>query len=370
MSVDVVEQVRRLVEAFDEAVDDVSTDEVLQRVGGSEPGEPPHPPRRALKIDDRSEWRRLSVAAAAVVLVGGLVGALVWVNADRSGPSSDTAPPATQTPPSLPSQVTVPSDFGTADIVGTWIVTRRAHGVDDAGAQTFVPMTSPLPTYRFDNDGTVSAFDGCNSLVAPWSFTDGRFTTPEVTSVTVAASAMLCAYSDGNLRPTVGPSPQRLESIDGTITMVFDDQDGTTAHAQPLSDLPTPQVLAGSSWILAVDGPDIGVRFDRDGMVEFREGTTTCAAGSYTYGAGVLVLDLNASPDQCPQAPLDDLTARPLEVASFSDDYMADTILLVPATGGAVRLFPESVSTTTEVTARGDSSDTSPANTVDTGAGG
>src|SRR5687767_6990292 len=100
MSVDVVEQVRRLVESFDEVVDDVSTDEVLQRVGGSEPGEPPHPPRRALNIDDPSGWRRFNAAAATVALVGGLVGALVWVNADRSSPSSDTSPPPTQTPPS------------------------------------------------------------------------------------------------------------------------------------------------------------------------------------------------------------------------------------------------------------------------------
>jgi hypothetical protein len=362
MSVDVVEQVRRLVESFDELVDDVSTDEVLQRVGGPEPVEPARPPRRAFTIDDRSGWRRFSVAAA-VVLVGGLVGALAWANADPSVPSSDTPPPANQTPPS---QVTVPNDFGPADVVGTWVVTRRADGADDPGAQTFVPMASPLPTYRFDDDGTVSAFDGCNSLKAPWSFTDGMFTKPEVTSITVATSAMLCAYSDGNVNPTVGPSPERLESIDGTITMVFDDEVGTTAHAQRLSDLPTPQSLAGSSWILAINGPDIGVHFARDGTVEFRDGTTTCAVGSYTYDAAVLVLDLDASPDQCPQARLDELTGNPLEVASFSDDYMADTILLVPATGGAVRLFPASAST--ESTAQ--SSDTATASTANTIAGG
>ncbi len=541
MPVDVVEQVRRLVESFDEFVDDLSTDEVVQRVSaGSDSREPAHPTPADRSLDDRSSWRRFSLAAAAVVLVGGLVGALVWVNADRSTPSSDTPPPATQatvpagslgqfvwpapprgyatlddlitaftaevlawdpsdtervgdtnnqpqpqaltlvnepvggnvlviaipspqgwgfvqigeglsasvddgdtvavefastphaasssiearlsdgttitatatspgtfelpesvrlealvsalvvefdeqdnaiaatggtfasndaqTPPSLPSQVTVRRNFGTADVVGTWMVTRQERSVDDAASKMFVPLASPLPTYRFDNDGTVSGFDGCNFGVAPWSFTDGRFTTTELTNATAAASTILCEDSDGNPLPTVGPSPERLELIDGTVTMVFSDDDGITAHAQRLSDLPTPQGLAGSSWILAVDGPDVTVHFGRDRAVEFRDETTACAAGQYTYNAGVLVLD--ASLYQCTEARLDELTASPLAVASYSDDYMADTILLVPETGGAIRLFPESASTSTEVTARGDSSDTSTANTVDTVAGG
>jgi uncharacterized membrane protein len=542
MSVDVVEQVRRLVESFDEFVDDLSTDEVIQRVSGvSEFREPPPSPPTASVLGDRSGWRRLGLAAAAVLLVGGLVGALVWVNADRSAPSTDTPPPATrataptaslgefvwpapprgyttlddlvaafttevlawgpsetgrlgdtndrpqpqaltlvnerlggsvlviaipspdgwgfvqigdgglsasvdegetvalrftsaprtessslearlsdgttinatatapgrvelpesvrladlvsalvvdfdeqgnaigatggtfasndaQTPSPTPPQLTDPRNFAAADVVGTWVVTRRERSLDDTGTKAFVPMASPLPAYRFHDDGTVSGFDGCNSLVAPWTFIDGAFTTTEVTNATAAASAIDCEDSDGNPLPTVGPPPERLELIDGTITMVFTDEDGITAHAQRLSDLPTPRRLAGSTWILAVEGPDITVHFGRDGTVEFRVDTTTCAAGSYTYDADVLVLDLDASPDQCPEARLNELTGHPLEVASFSDDYLADTILLVPPTGGAVRLFPESA--TSESTAHADSSDTAAANTVDTVAGG
>jgi heat shock protein HslJ len=341
MSVDVVDQLRRLVESFDEFVDDVTTDEVVQRVGGSA-----HPAPSALDRDDRSGWRRFSLVAAAVLLVGGLVAALVWVNADRSSPSSSTSPPVTQ-------------DSTGMEFLGTWVVTRRQQNVDDAGSQMFVPLASPLPTYRFEPDGTVSGFDGCNSSVAPWSFNEGEFTTSELTNATAAVSTISCEDSDGNPLPTIGPSPERLELIDGAITMVFDGEDGMTAHAQRLSDLPTPRGLAGSSWILAVDGPDIAVNFGRDGTVEFRDDTVTCAAGSYTYDPGVLVLDLDATPHGCPDARLDELTPSPLEVASFSDNYMADTILLVPATGGAVRLFPESAST--EDTAGGDSGDTIPA---------
>jgi hypothetical protein len=535
MSVDVAEQVRRLVESFDEFVDDLSTDEVLQRVGGvSESGEPaPSTPPTTSRRSNRSSWRRFSVAAAAVILVGGLVGALVWVNADRSTPSSDAPPPATQattpaaslgefvwpapprgyttlddlvtafmtevlawapadtervgdtndrrepqaltlvnerlganvvvlaipspegwgfvqvgdgglsasvdedetvtveftptrgsvsssietrfsdgsamsstavtpgtvelpesirltelvsalvvdfddqgnvisvtggtfatdeaqTPSPTPPQGTGPGSFRADDVLGTWVVTRREQPVDDTGSRAFVPMASPLPTYRFD-DGTVSGFDGCNFVVSPWSFTDGSFTTTELTNATAAATTIGCDGSDGNPLPTVGPSPERLELIDGSITMVFEDEDGIAAHAQRLSDLPTPQRLAGSSWILAVDGPDITVHFGRNGTVEFREDATACAAGRYMLDAGVLDLDLDAPLHECTDARLDELTESPLEVVSFSDDYLADTILLVPETGGAVRLFPESASTSTEVTARGDANDTEPA---------
>jgi hypothetical protein len=532
MPVDVIEQVQHLVEAFDEFVDDVSTDEVLQRVGGvSDAGAPADPEAPPPHGAGRAGWRRFGLVAAAVVLVAGLVGALVWVSADRSTPSSD-APPQTgatvptvplgdfvwpapprgyttlddlvtafttevlawdpadtdrvgefndqpqpqaltlvnerlggnvvviaipspqgwgfvqvgngglnasvdddqtvalrytpstrsasstvearltdgttvtltastgrlelpesvrvgelvsalvvefdeqgnviaatgrtyapsdpQTPPTLPVQPAVPNSFDTVDVVGTWIVTRHERSVDDTGAKAFVPLASPLPTYRFDDDGTLSGFDGCNSMVARWSFTDGRFTTPEVTNATAAASTIRCEDSTGIPLPTVGPSPERLERIDGTITMVFTDQDGNNAHAQRLSDLPTPQQLAGSSWILAVEGPDVTVQLRHDGTVDFREDTTTCAAGSYTYDAGVLELDLEAAVDQCPDARLDELTANRLNVAVFSDDYMADTILLVPATGGAIRLFP----------ADGDSSDTATASPIETVDGG
>ncbi len=323
MSVDVIEQVRRLVESFEEFVDDLSTEEIGRPLGGTSDSDgATHPTPPPPNLEDQSGRRRFGLAAAAAVLVAGLVGALLLVNADRS------TPPAT-----------VPSSFSTADVDGTWIVTRQERQVDDAGSKGFVPLASPLPTYTFDNDGTLSAFDGCNSIVASWSFTDGEFA---VTDVTTAAAPTSCEDSDGTAAPIVEPPPTRLESIHGTTNMVFIDQDRITAHAQRLSDLPTPQRLAGSSWILAVDGPDVSVQFGRDGTIEFREDTMTCATGLYTYDAGVLVLHLDPAIDECSDAPLDELSASPLIVAYFSDAYVADTILLVPETGGAVRLFPAS----------------------------
>jgi hypothetical protein len=523
MSVDVIEQIRRLVESFDECVDELRLDEVLDRVGGV--SEQPSPPRpTALNVEDRAGWRRFGLAAAAAVLVAGLVAVLVWVNAGRSTQPSDTPPPATRnsapaafgefvwpapprgyanlddlvtaftaevlawapadtdrvgdindrrepqsfrlvnerfnadvllvaTPspqgwgfaqiggrgldasvegdtvavrfppapgavsssvvarlsdgvivngsPAAPGRFVLPgavrldqlvsvlvvelddrdnvidalggtftpndaetsptapeptspkgpvaTSFSRADVVGTWIVTQREHSVDDTGSKAFVPMASPLPTYRFDNDGTLSGFDGCNSLVAPWTFTDGQFTSSEVTNATAAASTILCEDSNGNILPTVGPRPQRLESIDGTTTMVFTDDD-ITAHAQRLSDLPTPRSLGGSHWILAVDGPDVTIRFTADGTVEFADDTTRCATGTYTYNTGVLILDVEAAPDQCPHARLDQLVGHPLDVATFSDHYATDTILLVPPSGGTTRLFPEAGADTSETT--------------------
>lgn len=272
---------------------------------------------------------RILLAVAAAMVVAGC------------GAGDDALSPADSTVGGGSSRTVIPS-FGRTDVVGTWIVTRREHGVDEADTRVFVPMASPLPTYRFDADGSLSGFDGCNSHVAPWSFTSGRFTTTESTNATAAATAILCEDSNGHQLPTVGPSPERLEQMDGTIIMVFAGEDGITAHAQRLSDLSTPPALAGSTWILAIDGPDVTVEFGRDDRVEFRDDTSTCAAGSYTYDVGVLVLDLETTPDQCPGAGLDARTQRRLEVASYTDRYVADTILLVPATGGAVRLFPAS----------------------------
>lgn len=87
MSTNVREQLRQLAEAFDEFVDDVSVEELIGRpgvTGGAEDSAWIEP-----NADDSAgapTWRRFGVAAAALLLLLGMAGALATV--DRGSPES------------------------------------------------------------------------------------------------------------------------------------------------------------------------------------------------------------------------------------------------------------------------------------------
>ena len=87
MSTNVREQLRQLTEAFDEFVDDVTIDNVLghEALTGSDLDSA----WIESEVDDSAErpaWRRFGLAAAVLLLVAGLAGALAI--ADRGGPES------------------------------------------------------------------------------------------------------------------------------------------------------------------------------------------------------------------------------------------------------------------------------------------
>jgi hypothetical protein len=97
MPIDVLEQVRQLAEAFDEYVDDVSIDDVIGDTDGIGREEPP-PTRLRSDLGHDRAWRRYGVAAAAVLLVAGLVTALAWIDRGGSKHTSSSPPPLTEAP--------------------------------------------------------------------------------------------------------------------------------------------------------------------------------------------------------------------------------------------------------------------------------
>ena len=104
MSTAVVEQIRQLAAAIDEVVDDISVAEVRNRVGPPIPfHDVEQPTGDAAAIGSRSSARHLSIAAAWVLLVVGVVGTLVWV--ERNGP-----PPSATPSPST--AAAAPASFG------------------------------------------------------------------------------------------------------------------------------------------------------------------------------------------------------------------------------------------------------------------
>lgn len=272
MPVDVVEQVRRLVEAFDELVDDVSADEVVQRVsGGTDSREPTHPtPERS---PDRSSWRRVSLAAAAVVLVAGLVGALVWVNADRSTPSSETPPPTAQAtvPAGSLGQVVwpvPPRGYATLeDLIGAftaevlaWDPSDTAR-VGDANDQS-QPQVLTLVNEVVGGDVLVIAVPSPQG----WGFVqigeglsasvdEGESVAVEFVSTQSAASSSIEArLSDGTTVTATATSPGRfelpeavrLEEVVSALVVEFDEQGNVIAATGGMfasSDLQTPSTL-------------------------------------------------------------------------------------------------------------------------------
>ncbi len=106
MSTNVREQLRQLADAFDEFVGDVTVDDVLGHAGATGGAEDSAWLRsEADDSADRPAWRRFALAAAVLLLVAGLAGALAL--ADRDSPDAATtsaSPIATGVPtPAVPS---------------------------------------------------------------------------------------------------------------------------------------------------------------------------------------------------------------------------------------------------------------------------
>lgn len=116
MSTAVREQIRQLAAAFDEVVDEISVAEVRGRVGPPIPfHDVEQPTADVVAIGSRSSGRHVSIAAAWVLLVVGVVGTLVWV-VGRNGPQ----PSAT---PSPSTSSAAPASFGQF----VWPATDRSY---------------------------------------------------------------------------------------------------------------------------------------------------------------------------------------------------------------------------------------------------
>ena len=97
MSTTIPEQIRQLTAAFDELVGDITIAEVSGRVEVPYPfHDVEHPPGDALAFGHGSSRRRLlSVVAAGVLLVVGVVSTLAWVGRDRASTFATPLPSAT-----------------------------------------------------------------------------------------------------------------------------------------------------------------------------------------------------------------------------------------------------------------------------------
>ena len=96
MSTAVHEQIRQLAAAFDECVDDLTIDEVRGRDTPTIAFDDIERPSQTVHVlETTPSSRTLGIAAAWVLLVAGLVGALAWIGRDGSAPTATTPPTAT-----------------------------------------------------------------------------------------------------------------------------------------------------------------------------------------------------------------------------------------------------------------------------------
>jgi len=261
-------------------------------------------------------WPLFVAAAVATVVVAGLV---VLADRDRPAGPSDTS--------------TVPS--ASSDIVGVWFVTELDG----------VPLRSPLPTYRFTDDGAVSGFDGCNRFATTGSVDGGSLRVGEV-----AASAAISCVEDGAPVPTVSLSGAVLELADGSDTMVIRGEG--TARAWRADALASPSRLEGGTWVYGLHGEDLRLQF-RDDLTAGVDEADDCGRASYTYTDGTLQLGpFEGDRATCPRGSLGalySLDGLQLQVVEFADAY-SESIVLVTPTNLAVRLFPGGESETVEAT--------------------
>jgi len=282
----------------------------------------------------RAAWA-VAVAALAVVVVG--AGVFVATREESGSTVTSQMTP----PPTAASATTVSS----SDVAGLWVFATRAVQVDTNRVGTGWPLPSPLPAYRFEPNGTVHGFDGCNQTAEGWQLVGGHVQTPPAPNNTGSGTAVLCVDSAGDPPMTVSAVPSAVSVRDGVRTLLHASADGSTAKGVRVDDLRSPATLAGTRWMLAVDGDDITISFSEDDTVEVTNDVAICSTGRYHYADRIVELTLSAPQLGCGDRQLGVLTSGPLLVASYSDGYAADTLLLA-SEHGAVRMFPSSTVTT------------------------
>jgi hypothetical protein len=291
-------------------------------------------PRRSRR-QRRATWAVAAVAVAAI-------GAGVFVASrgdDRSMVTSQTT-----SPPDSNSSLTTVAGLTSGDVPGLWVFPRRSVP-DGNRVGTGVPLPSPLPAYRYEPDGTVHGFDGCNQTSGGWELVNGQLQVPPAPNNTGGSSAALCLDSSGNAPVTVPAVPHALSVLGGVPTLSHSNPDGSTAHGIRVDDLASPATLAGTSWVLALDGDDVTISFRADGTVELATDVGICSTGQYDYADRLVELNLSAPHPGCGDRQLGVLTSGPLLVTSQSDLYTAGSLLLA-SERGAVRLFPSGTTST------------------------
>jgi hypothetical protein len=285
----------------------------------------------------RATW---AIAAVAVAAVG--VGVFVASRGDdRSMVTSQTT-----SPPDAVSSHTTVTGLTSLDVAGLWVFPRRSVPTSDGNrVGTGVPLPSPLPAYRYEPDGTVHGFDGCNQTSQGWELVNGQLQAPPAPKNTKVSTAALCLDSTGNAPITVPAVPNTLSVLGGVPTLSHSNPDGSTAHGIRVDDLPSPSTLAGTSWVLAVDGDDLTISFRDDGTVELTTDVASCSTGRYDYIDRLVELELSEPDPGCGDHQLGVLTSGPLLVTSPSDLYTAGSLLLA-SERGAVRLFPSGTTST------------------------
>lgn len=289
-------------------------------------------------VGGRRRGAAWAVTGAAVLVAS--AGLLVVTQPERSPTLPlETPPPAPATASATGSAVT------SGNVAGLWVFATRAVPVDEYRVGTGWPLPSPLAAYRYESDGTARGFDGCNQTTQAWELVDGQLQTPAAPHATGGSTAALCVDSSGNTPLTIPAVPHAMSVLGGVPTLLHSNADGSTARAVRVEDLPAPEALGGTTGVLAIDGVDLTISFLDDGTVELTTGVASCSAGRYRYADRHLQLNLSTPQPACANRQLGVLMSGPLQVASYSDGYAADTLLLA-SERGAVRLFPPGTSTT------------------------
>jgi transglutaminase-like putative cysteine protease len=153
MSMKVDEQVRQLAEAFDEFIADVTVDEAAERVSGAAPTDPLAHERARLSAPDNGRGGRRIGAAAAVLMVAGLLGALVWIDQGASDPTDATMPVADAEPPR---DTASPSPASTVEVLSP-LMDMRSLLTNRSDAEMFLVQADVESYWRL---ATLTRFDG------------------------------------------------------------------------------------------------------------------------------------------------------------------------------------------------------------------
>lgn len=263
MSTDLRDQIRQLTSAFDQCVDDLTIDEVLDRDAPTISfDDREHPNEIVPALGATPVSRRLGTAAAWVLLAAGLVGVLVWIGRDESVPTTGTSP-ATAPPVTSATPFVWPAPDGFYATLGELVASFTADVLGWDGDEWKVgnlseeprPQTFTMVNHLLESEVTVVAVPWQDR----WGFsevgqgltasTDQRGNTALTWPVTYDATSSTATIrlTDGSVVETSGGG-ERVEVADvhlddlASALVVLRNEDGRalTALGTSFNDASTP----------------------------------------------------------------------------------------------------------------------------------
>lgn len=340
MSNDVVDQLRQLAAAFDEVVDDISVDEIVGRATEPAKLNEVRWTEASMRYPAGRLRHRLAFAAAAVLLIVGVAGALMLAGRDGSGRNSPADVSGVPTTAAIEGEGQADPPYGPLD----YATTEHPLLLWPNGTASDPPATTSGYGMRVCDSGWGTKILGVDPAIGPAHTYSGtlclfiNLTTPRSDAVTTCAAStdqfnyarcqrrtdQTASAGAGTAAPTVG-TPEQRDELAAFPTATSSDQarpfsvEMTAATEQQstftFSDSSIAVTLTHAQKADGVDLPGVCFLIDlpgatADGCTGHDLLATGLAYGAFKDGDGPIEI-VGIVPDEVTEIEIDGTTVTP-----------------------------------------------------------